>query len=227
MRGGDPVTAPYYQDDLVTMFLGDCREISEWLEADALLTDPPYGIDYDTGAMRESLPTSILGDKDTTTRDAALALWGTTKPALVFGTWRVERPALTRSLLVWDTKGALGMGDLRIPWKPAHQEIYVLGDGPWKGPRSTDVLVCPPVQSTAKNGRLHIHQKPVALMAELANATTGVIADPFCGSGSTAVAARMLGRKCITVELDEATAEVAASRLARETASGLDWEDAS
>lgn len=115
------------------------------------------------------------------------------------------------------------MGDLRIPWKPAHQEIYVLGDGPWKGARSADVLVCPPVQSTAKNGRLHIHQKPVPLLAELAEATTGVLADPFCGSGSTAVAARMLGRRCITVEIDEATAEIAAARLSRETSSGLDF----
>jgi site-specific DNA-methyltransferase (adenine-specific) len=214
---------PYYQDDLVTLYLGDCREVSEWLQADVLLTDPPYGIDYNTGAQRESLPTSIAGDKDTTVRDAALTAWGTEKPALVFGTWRVQRPALTKSLLVWDTKGALGMGDLSIPWKPSHQEIYVLGNGPWKGSRSSDVLVCPPVQSTARNGRLHIHQKPIALMAELAESTTGTIADPFCGSGSTAVAARILDRKCITVEVDEATAEIAANRFARETASGLNF----
>jgi site-specific DNA-methyltransferase (adenine-specific) len=216
------MSAPYYQDDLVTLYLGDCREIRDWLDADVLLTDPPYGVDYDTGARRDTLPTSIAGDKDTAARDDALTMWGQTRPALVFGSWRVERPAATKALLVWDTKGALGMGDLRIPWKPAHQEIYVLGDGPWKGKRSSDVLVCPPVQSTASNGRLHIHQKPIALLAELAEATTGVIADPFCGSGSTAVAARMLGRKCITVEVDEATAEIAAARLARETASGLD-----
>lgn len=217
------MSEPYYQDDLVTLYLGDFREVPEWTAADVLLTDPPYGIDYDTGARRESLPTSIAGDKDTAARDDALTMWGTSKPALVFGSWRVQRPAATKALLVWDTKGALGMGDLRIPWKPAHQEIYVLGDGPWKGARSSDVLVCPPVQATAKNGRLHIHQKPVALLAELADATTGSIADPFCGSGSTAVAARQAGRRCISVEIDEATAEIAAQRLSRETSSALAW----
>lgn len=210
---------PYYEDDLVTLHLGDFRDYeSEWASCDVLLTDPPYGVDYNSGAMREALPTSILGDKDTLERDTALATWGAEKPALVFGSWKVAKPALTKALLIWDTKGALGMGDLRIPWKPAHQEIYVLGNGPWRGTRSTDVLVCPPLQATAKNGRLHIHQKPVPLLIELAEATTGSIADPFAGSGSTAVAARQLGRRCVTVERDEATAEIAAKRLQRETA---------
>ena len=202
----------YYQDDLVTLHHGDCREIISWLDADVLLTDPPYGIDYQSGSRRDTLAASILGDKDTTARDDVLAAWGD-RPAIVFGTWRIPRPEGTRARLIWDTKGALGMGDLSIPWKPSDQEIYVLGSG-FSGHRDTNVLTCAPVQSMARNGRLHPHEKPVPLLERLlAKCPPGVVADPFAGSGSTLRAAANLGRKAIGVELDERYCEVIAKRM--------------
>lgn len=207
----------YYEDEYVKLFHGDCRdsENGEWLEADVLITDPPYGIDYQSGSRRDKLAASILNDKDTQVRDDVLRLWGD-RPALVFGTWRIDRPAATKARLVWDTLGALGMGDLRIPWKPSDQEIYVLGDGPWQGRRTNNVLSFAPVQSTAKNGRIHPHEKPVRLMTELVAKTLGVVADPSAGSGPTLVAARMLGRKAIGVELDEGYCEEIVKRLSQQ-----------
>lgn len=205
---------PYYQDDLVALYHGDCLDLDQWTTADALVTDPPYGVDYNSGSRRDKLAASILNDKDTTFRDGVLSLWGD-KPALVFGSWKIQRPEHTKALLIWDTKGALGMGDLRIPWKPAHQEIYVLGDGPWQGKRSSDVISVAPVQSMAKNGRQHPHEKPLRLMDELIVKTVGVIADPFAGSGSTLVSARRMGRRAIGVELDERYCEIAATRLSQ------------
>lgn len=206
---------PYYEDDLVTLYHGDCLTISEWLDADVLVTDPPYGVDYQSGSMRDKLAASILNDKDTVVRDSVLSLWGN-KPALVFGSWKIAKPEKTKALLIWDTKGALGMGDLRIPWKPSHQEIYVLGGGRWQGKRDTDVLSFAPVQATAKNGRTHPHEKPIRLMDELIAKTVGTIADPTAGSGSTLVSASRLGRKSIGVELDERYCEVIAKRLSQQ-----------
>jgi DNA modification methylase len=208
------VTEPYYSDEFVTLYHGDCRYIAEWLYADVLVTDPPYGIGYRSNAPRaESTPRSIKGDLDTKLRDRALEMWS--GPALVFGTWRVDRPGDTHTRLIWDTKGALGMGDLSVPWKPSDQEIYVIGRG-FSGPRTSNVLTFAPVQAMAANGRVHPHQKPTELLeALLVKCPPGAVADPFAGSGSTLVAAKRLGRKAIGVELEERYCEIAAKRLAQ------------
>ena len=204
---------PYYQDEYVTLYHGDCRELDDSREIAVMLTDPPYGIDYASG-MKGALPRSIAGDKDTSARDDMISLYGD-GPALVFGTWRRPRPAGTRMVLVWDTRGALGMGDLSLPWKPSHQEIYVLGSG-FKGPRTSDVLSFPPVQSMASNGRLHPHEKPVDLLLHLlTKCPDGAVLDPFSGSGSTLVAAKQLCRLAVGVELEERYCEVAARRLSQ------------
>ncbi|UOR02040.1 site-specific DNA-methyltransferase [Leucobacter allii] len=203
----------------MTLYHGNSRDLDEWRSAEVLVSDVPYGIDYRSNSRRVTLARSIEGDKDTVARDTAIKLFreshqlGTEAPALIFGTWRIPRPEGTRQVLVWDTKGALGMGAMDLPWKPAHQEIYVLGKG-FVGHRSSDVITAAPVQSMGKNGRVHPHQKPVALMeALIEKCPPGVIADPFAGSGSTLIAARNLGRKIIGVELEERYCEVIANRL--------------
>lgn len=212
---------PYYADDLVTLYHGDCRDITEWLAADVLVMDPPYGVAYKSGRRRSVLADSIEGDEDTSLRDAALEAWGD-RPALVFGTWRIPRPAGTRARLVWDTKGALGMGDLSIPWKPSDQEIYVLNAGReamnrFMGRRTSNVLRYAPVQSMSRGGRQHPHEKPVPLLLDLiSKCPPGAIADPFAGVFSTLVAAKLLGRPAIGVEKDERYCEIGARRLAQD-----------
>lgn len=204
----------YYQDENVTLYHGDClTEHREWLDADVLVSDVPYGIAYKTNSPRDTgLSRSIEGDHDTGARDEALSAWGD-RPALIFGTWRKPRPIATRQVLIWDTKGALGMGAMDLPWKPSHQEIYVLGKG-FTGRRTSDVIECAPVQSIGRNGRVHPHQKPVALMEVLIDkCPPGVVADPFAGSGATIAAAKRAGRDAIAVELEERYCEMIARRL--------------
>jgi hypothetical protein len=204
---------PYYEKDGITIYHGDARGILPAIAGDILVFDPPFGIEYESGwDSPRGMARSIAGDNSTAVRDFCID-WSAGRPALVFGSWKIPRPPQTRMLLVWDTLGALGMGDLSLPWKPSHQEIYVLGTG-FTGDRGSDVIQCPPVQSTAKNGRLHPHEKPVRLMKELLRkCPERTIVDPTCGSGSTLRAAKDLGRKAIGIELEERYCEIAARRL--------------
>lgn len=66
----------YYQDEHVTLYHGDCREITAWLEADVLVTDPPYGMAYQSNQRKGQKLQPIAGDLDTAVRDSALAAWG-------------------------------------------------------------------------------------------------------------------------------------------------------
>lgn len=122
------MSTPYYEDDQVTLYQGDCREVTEWLEADVLVTDPPYGMNFQSGSRRETFA-KITGDEDTAVRDAVVTLWGTDRPALMFGRWSVPAPAGERQRLIWHKASTPGMGDLTLPWGPNFEDIHLLGRG--------------------------------------------------------------------------------------------------
>ena len=196
---------------MVTLYHGDCRAIREWLAADVLVTDPPYGVGY---TSRRTGSRVMAGDRSTLVRDGALALWADRGPAAVFGSWKVQRPAGVRQLVVWDKRGGAGYsGDLRMPFADVCEEVYLMGQG-WAGRRRPNILTHPTIASRAKGRPAHPTPKPVPLFAELLSyAPPGVVADPFAGSGPLALAARQLGRRAILVEIDEAYCELIARRL--------------
>lgn len=209
---------PYYSDDLITLYHGDSLEVIGWLEADVLITDPPYGMAYEANFNRHrkrkvTTPRPVLNDTSPRTRDDALFLWGD-KPALVFGRWNVQRPAGTRARLIWD-RMYHGMGDLNLPWGPSEEEIYVLGSG-FVGERGPNVIRAHGLMSGSAARPDHPTPKPVGLMEYLVARTTGTVADPFAGSGATLIAARNLGRKAIGVEVEERYCELTAKRLAQQ-----------
>jgi DNA modification methylase len=217
------MTAPYYADDQVTLYHGDCREVTEWLAADVLVTDPPYGIGWKSGqtsyTARNARVESIHGDESTQVRDAALALWGNRKPAVVFGTWRQPRPQQISHRLIWH-KAKTPPGVSSSAYYAAEEEVYLIGSG-WTGKPIQNVIVTNEWRASAhgfvaRSG--HPTPKPESLMSVLiGKCPPGVIADPFAGSGTTLVVARNLGRKAIGVEIEERYCELAARRLAQQT----------
>lgn len=214
---------PYYEDDLVQLFHGDCREVAAWLEADVLVTDPPYGMTLRSSRSGAFGNLAIANDETLAARGEALTVWGD-RPALIFGRWSEPHPVGTRMVLTWEKGEHVGMGDLSLPWKPNTEEIYVLGSG-FTGKRTGSVLKCYAIAGSvgrAQDGtRSHPTEKPLGLMGELVRkCPPGAIADPFAGSGSTLVAAKSEGRKAIGVEFDERYCEIAARRLAQDTLFG-------
>ena len=209
---------PYYQDDAVTIYHGDCRDVMTTLRLGvcALVTDPPYGIAHSSnrpGAPRRGQ--QIQNDDSTDVRDDVLLNWSGS-PAVVFGSCRKPPPPLVwRAVLVWDKGGHVGMGDLSLPWKQNWEHIYIHGRG-FEGRRGTGVLrfnALPPWGGEFT----HPHEKPVELMRELISKCPPLtILDPFMGSGTTLRAAKDLGRKAIGIEIEERYCEIAAKRCAQE-----------
>lgn len=209
------MTTPYYQDDAVTLFHGDCREVTEWLRGHTLVTDPPYGIGWKIGnhPKRGSVAHSgILNDADTTCRDTALELWGD-RPAIVFGSWaaQIEKP---RQTLIWRKPADSGVIGSTTGYRRDTELIFLLGSHPKRPASRSSVIATDAGMASYLNG--HPHAKPTGLMERLIEWTEGIVADPFTGSGSTLVAAKQLGRKAIGVELDESYCELIAKRLTQD-----------
>lgn len=207
---------PYYEQDGVEIWLGDCLVHLEWLRGDVLISDPPYGTQFSVenpcggyGRRQNAGDTesgfTIANDATTETRDAALAGWGL-KPAAIFGSPRMpDPPGAWTDRLVWDKKRPGMNGG---PWRYRHETIFVSAGFLRVNDAAVSVLEAWSDQS------LHIHAKPLALMLALVGAApAGVIVDPFMGSGTTLVAAKRLGRKAIGIELEEKYCEIAAKRL--------------
>ena len=221
------MTEPYYSDEFVTLYHGDCREITEWLEADVLVTDPPYGIAWQRGVSKGASGTwhnhGIKGDEDTSARDAVVEAWGSARPALVFGSIRAPFPEGWRQMLVFRKPEATasGMFGAFLPWRNDWEPVFVLGaDWPKAPSLKSGVVATSALSAGGYRGYAtatgHPHTKPIDVMQQLIDACpSGAIADPFAGSGSTLVAAKRLGRKAIGVELEERYCEIAARRLAQ------------
>lgn len=229
---------PYYQADTVTLYLGDCRTILPALprnSVDLICTDPPYGQNWQSG-YRTTRLAKIVGDNGSLDVPAAIALaLGVLRPyrhLYLFGRYDLTSlPLCSPVELIWD-KGILGPGDLTLPWGPAHEPITFAVYVPEPSNRAKgrgelaarlrrgSVIRCQRANGVALDDAHVRHQteKPVDLLRQLIESSSVMgetILDPFAGSGSTLVAARMESRYAIGIEIEERWCEVAAKRLAQ------------
>ncbi len=240
---------PYYAEDGISIYLGDCREILPQLQCcvDAVITDPWYG------------DTSLDGDK--IVRGWLDLIEPFTCNVWCFGSFRMfmemarlgeaSRWTLAQEI-VWEKQNGSGFHADRF--KRVHELAVQWYRGEWasifKCPVTTSDATARTVRRkqrpphtghieagayTSEDGgpRLmrsviyaanchgyadHPTQKPVEIIRPLLNYSVhagGTVLDPFCGAGSTLVAAKSLGMKGIGIELQECHAESAARRLSQ------------
>lgn len=199
---------------------GDCLDVMRTMPdgcVDLVLTDPPYGEAIarksNTYGIRPDLSRKATGeawDDRPATEENIRALMKVSRNQIVFGTnyfW--EAFYSTRCYVVWDKRGDMPdvpFADTEFAWTS-----FV------KRPSRRYVLLNHGFVSDVTDVRTgHPTQKPEQLMIWLLrdfSESNTIILDPFCGSGTTCVAAKMLGRRYIGIEISEEYCEIARRRL--------------
>jgi site-specific DNA-methyltransferase (adenine-specific) len=204
---------PYYDEDGIVIYHGDCAEILPSVSADGILTDPPYGLGMQTRADGGGVCSAASGnltyersDWDRVPAPKAVidALLARQRPTVIWGGNYFNLPP-SRCWLVWD-KGQrdFSLADAELAWSNIDAAVRVFNYGRWQ---------------VVAEGKFHPTQKPEPLMAwcleRMKLPRNGVVLDPFMGSGTTLVAAKRVGRRAIGIEREERYCEIAAKRLAQ------------
>lgn len=205
---------PYYEEDGVTIYHGDCREILPTLpKVDLVLTDPPYGLGENAKrvASRENAAAATdYGHFDWDSQPASDDRIEATRikglQAIICGGNFFPLP-LHRGWLVWDKLNSGDFADCELAWTNLPQAVRIFRHR-WNGMIRDSENDAP---------RIHPTQKPVALMKWCLSFAPQAytILDPFMGSGTTLRAAKDLGRKAIGIEIEEKYCEIAVKRLAQ------------
>jgi len=207
----------------VRLILGDCLKIAPKLEGvDAVITDPPYGMNWDTNGKRFSGGSKTRSKEWSRGRDWGKAIegdasifdpspWIEYKRVVLFGSNHFGSRLPVGTKLVWIKRDPSAFGtflsDAEEAWMKGGHGVYCK-----QGPH--------PESMAAERG--HPTQKPVELMAwcfDKAKVPSGsLILDPYMGSGTTLIAAIRTGRRAIGIEIDERHFRTAVERVRRELA---------
>ena len=215
---------PYYQDDAVTIYHGDAREIAPCLPtADALVTDPPYGIGWARGTWNDS-PEAYPGLMRWLVEEAEHAVangWCFVFQAMLnVGRYHEWFPKGFRIYAACKNFAQILPTGIWHSWDPV---VFWSHGTP---PRNTNAAeTCKRdyhvgnVAGVFGERSEHPCPKPIDTMSHIVSIASlpgQTVFDPFAGSGTTLRAAKDLGRKAIGIEIEERYAEIAAKRCSQE-----------
>lgn len=230
---GRPAPVMLYESPLATVYQGHAEDLMPVLpteSVDLIVTDPPYGVAWQSRRRKETfeqLANDGAGDRDVIrgVMEHCVRIVRQHRHLYCFGPSDALEGLKVSEIvpLIWD-KGTLGSGDVTSAWGPAHEPISFCvskhrhaGD---KGKSSVPTRmrkgsVLSYTRPTGRNVR-HPSEKPWELIRELIESSSKqgeLVLDPFGGSGSTAVAAILSGRRAMTIELDPKYAAMIVQRV--------------
>ena len=198
-----------------TLILGDCLKVMPMLgRFDAVVTDPPYGIDPNGegyGRSGRSIRNDFSEEIMKAGVNMALGMVDRGIAAMFYSAKITPRvfagpmASLYAGEIIWDKK-APGMGGaLRYQ----HENIALFSVG--------GATLSRPVFSVISHYRcavVHPHEKPVSLVETLLQVAGGIaVLDPFMGSGTTLVACQRMGRAGTGIEIDPDYFDIACRRV--------------
>jgi adenine-specific DNA-methyltransferase len=206
-----------------TIINGDCVSVLPQIDAgsvDFILTDPPYIVRYRSRDGRK-VPND---DNDRWLMPSFVEMFRVLRRdsfCVSFYGW----PHADRFMHAYRAAGFRVIGHFVFPKRYTsstkylryqHECAYLLANGYPKLPASTigDVI-----DWTYSGNKLHPTQKPLSVLLPLVEtfSTRGsLVLDPFSGSGSSLLAAKILGRSWLGIELDAKYHALASQRLAKE-----------
>jgi DNA modification methylase len=229
---------PYYEDEWVTLYLGDCMEILPHLASgsvDLVLTDPPYNVseagadivhagtqavawvrDFGEWDRSDWHPGALLAQASRLLRPGGALLSFCSDRLL--SAYRTAQLA-PRGTIVWEKTNPPPTP--RPGYVSATEWIVWLqqpgGPATWNAGGAVPNIVRYPIAG-GSDRTAHPTQKPLALVSELMQRHSqpgDLVLDPFVGSGTTLRAAKNLGRRAIGIEANPEYCAWGAARLAQ------------
>jgi DNA modification methylase len=208
--------------DTVGKLLGDVKP-------HLMVTDPPYGVEYEAGWRNEALGGKVGGRATGTVKNDDNADWREAWalfPGDVAYIWHADKhsPAVAESLLsvglhirtqiIWaKSQFVIGRGDYHSQHEPCWYAVRKGKPGQYDGGRKQSTLW--QIDKPKKSETGHSTQKPIECMKRPIenNSSPGqAIYEPFSGSGTTIIAGEMTGRHVYAVELNPVYVDVAVKR---------------